>query len=100
MIFASFGDMLRVPGSDVDLLRLKSDGADVRIVYSPLDAVSSPQENPDREVVFFAIGFETTAPANALAVAQAAQRWRRQLLDARLARARAAGHGGDPAVAG
>src|SRR5262247_4105535 len=71
VIFTSFGDMLRVPGSHTDLLRLKSAGADVRIVYAPLDAVRIAQEHPDREVVFFAIGFETTAPANALAVTRA-----------------------------
>ena len=71
VIFASFGDMLRVPGSETDLLRLRSEGADVRIVYAPLDAVRIAQEHPDREVVFFAIGFETTAPANALAVTRA-----------------------------
>jgi hydrogenase expression/formation protein HypD len=71
VIFTSFGDMLRVPGSHTDLLRLKSEGADVRIVYAPLDAVRLAQEHPDREVVFFAIGFETTAPANALAVSRA-----------------------------
>ena len=71
VIFASFGDMLRVPGSETDLLRLRSEGADVRIVYAPLDAVHIAQEHPDREVVFFAIGFETTAPANALAVTRA-----------------------------
>lgn len=73
VIFCSFGDMLRVPGSTTDLLRAKSEGADVRVVYSPLDAVRIAQENPAREVVFFGIGFETTAPANAFAV-QAAQR--------------------------
>jgi hydrogenase expression/formation protein HypD len=71
VIFTSFGDMLRVPGSRTDLLRLKSEGADVRVVYAPLDAVTLAQAHPDREVVFFAIGFETTAPANALAVARA-----------------------------
>ena len=71
VVFTSFGDMLRVPGSRTDLLRLKSEGADVRIVYAPLDAVKIAQEHPDREVVFFAIGFETTAPANALAVTRA-----------------------------
>ena len=71
LIFTSFGDMLRVPGSRTDLLRLKSEGADVRVVYAPLDAVKLAQEHPGREVVFFAIGFETTAPANALAVTQA-----------------------------
>ena len=71
VIFCSFGDMLRVPGSERDLLTVKSAGGDVRIVYSPLDAVQLARENPDREVVFFAIGFETTGPANALAVGQA-----------------------------
>lgn len=73
VILTSFGDMLRVPGSDADLLRVKAEGGDVRIVYSPLDAVKLAQQNPDRQVVFFAVGFETTAPANAMAVWQAAQ---------------------------
>ena len=68
VIFTSFGDMLRVPGSRGDLLTLKSRGADVRVVYSPLDAVAIARRNPDKRVVFFAIGFETTAPANAMAV--------------------------------
>jgi hydrogenase expression/formation protein HypD len=68
VIFTSFGDMLRVPGSRGDLLRLRSQGADVRVVYSPLDAVRLARENPAREVVFFGIGFETTAPANAMAL--------------------------------
>jgi hydrogenase expression/formation protein HypD len=68
VIFCSFGDMLRVPGSEKDLFRVKSGGGDVRIVYSPLDALKIARENPDRQVVFFAIGFETTAPANAQAV--------------------------------
>jgi hydrogenase expression/formation protein HypD len=63
--------MLRVPGSDADLLVLKSRGADVRVVYSPMDALKIARENPGRSVVFFAIGFETTAPANAMAVWQA-----------------------------
>lgn len=71
VIFCSFGDMLRVPGSREDLFQVKSKGGDVRIVYSPLDAVKLAQKHPDREVVFFAIGFETTAPANAMAVLQA-----------------------------
>jgi hydrogenase expression/formation protein HypD len=71
VIFASFGDMLRVPGSRSDLLRLRSRGADVRVVYSPLDAVRLARESPGREVVFFGIGFETTAPANAMAIVQA-----------------------------
>ena len=68
VIFCSFGDMLRVPGSRGDLLQLKSQGSDVRIVYSPLDAVNLAAANPHRKVVFFAIGFETTAPPNAMAV--------------------------------
>lgn len=72
--FCSFGDMLRVPGSDRDLFQVKSRGGDVRVVYSPLDAVELAEQLPDREVVFFAIGFETTAPANAMAVHLAAQR--------------------------
>lgn len=73
VIFCSFGDMLRVPGSDKDLFAVKSEGGDVRIVYSPLDAIKLAKENPQREVVFFGIGFETTAPANAMAVFQAKQ---------------------------
>jgi hydrogenase expression/formation protein HypD len=72
--FCSFGDMLRVPGSRGDLLQLKSRGADVRVVYSPLDAVNVAAANPSRQVVFFAIGFETTAPANAMAAWQARRR--------------------------
>ncbi|NBC16458.1 MAG: hydrogenase formation protein HypD [Bacteroidetes bacterium] len=72
--FCSFGDMLRVPGSHDDLLSVKAQGGDVRIVYSPLDAVQIAAKNPEREVVFFAVGFETTAPANAMAVYQAHQR--------------------------
>ena len=71
VIFCSFGDMLRVPGSSRDLLSVKAAGGDVRIVYSPLDAVALARENPSREVVFFAVGFETTAPANAMSVVQA-----------------------------
>jgi hydrogenase expression/formation protein HypD len=68
VIFCSFGDMLRVPGSKADLLQLKSEGRDIRVVYSPLDAVNLAAAHPDRPVVFFAIGFETTAPPNAMAV--------------------------------
>src|SRR6185369_14734181 len=71
VIFCSFGDMLRVPGSDKDLFRVKSEGGDVRVVYSPLDALNLARENPGREVVFFGIGFETTAPPNAMTVYQA-----------------------------
>lgn len=68
VIFTSFGDMLRVPGSDCDLLQIRARGGNVRVVYSPLDAVELARKNPDKEVVFFAVGFETTAPANAMAV--------------------------------
>ncbi|MBY8883374.1 hydrogenase formation protein HypD [Streptomyces sp. PTM05] len=71
VIFCSFGDMLRVPGSDRDLFRVRSEGGDVRVVYSPLDALRVAQDNPDKEVVFFGIGFETTAPPNAMTVYQA-----------------------------
>jgi hydrogenase expression/formation protein HypD len=70
-ILCSFGDMLRVPGSEKSLLETKAEGADIRILYSPLEAVQIAKENPDKQVVFFAIGFETTAPANALSVVQA-----------------------------
>jgi len=73
VIFCSFGDMLRVPGSQKDLLTVKSEGGDVRIVYSPMDALELARKNPSRQVVFFAVGFETTAPANAMAVFQAAK---------------------------
>ena len=73
VIFCSFGDMLRVPGSQKDLFTVKSEGGDVRVVYSPMDAVALAQKHPDRQVVFLAVGFETTAPANAMAVAQAAR---------------------------
>ncbi len=71
VILTSFGDMLRVPGSRDDLLRAKSAGADVRMVYSPLDAVTLAQKHPEKHIVFFAVGFETTAPPNAMAVVQA-----------------------------
>jgi len=71
VIFTSYGDMLRVPGSGRDLFAVRAAGGDVRVVYSPLDAVKIAQANPDKEVVFFAIGFETTAPANAMSVVQA-----------------------------
>ena len=73
VIFCSFGDMLRVPGSENDLFRVKTEGGDIRIVYSPLDALKIARENPDKEVVFFGIGFETTAPANAMVVYLAKQ---------------------------
>ncbi|MFE4535546.1 hydrogenase formation protein HypD [Streptomyces scopuliridis] len=71
VIFCSFGDMLRVPGSGRDLFKVKGEGGDVRVVYSPLDALRIAQRNPDRQVVFFGIGFETTAPPNAMTVYQA-----------------------------
>ena len=74
VIFCSFGDMLRVPGSTTDLLSVKAGGGDVRIVYSPLDAMKVAEQNPAKEVVFFAVGFETTAPATAMAVYQAAHK--------------------------
>ena len=70
VIFCSFGDMLRVPGSAKDLLVVKANGGDVRIVYSPMDALKTAQANPSKQVVFFAVGFETTAPANAMAVSR------------------------------
>jgi hydrogenase expression/formation protein HypD len=73
VIFCSFGDMLRVPGSEGDLFSVKAKGGDVRILYSPVDALQIAKENPDKEVVFFAVGFETTAPAHAMAVFQAKQ---------------------------
>ncbi len=73
-IFCSFGDMLRVPGSRNDLFQIRSNGGDIRVVYSPLDAVRIGEENPEKEVVFFGIGFETTAPANAMTVVEARRR--------------------------
>ena len=71
VIICSFGDMLRVPGSHKSLLEAKAEGADIRILYSPLEAVQLAKQNPDKEVVFFAVGFETTAPANALSIVHA-----------------------------
>ena len=71
VIFTTFGDMMRVPGSRGSLLEAKARGADVRMVYSPLDALELARRNPDREVIFFAIGFETTAPATAITVLRA-----------------------------
>jgi hydrogenase expression/formation protein HypD len=73
VIFTSYGDMLRVPGSQADLFSIRAQGGDIRVVYSPLDALKIAQENPDKEVVFFAIGFETTAPANVMSILQAEQ---------------------------
>ena len=73
VIFCSFGDMLRVPGSQHDLLGLKAQGADIRIVYSPLDALNLARQHPDKHIVFFGVGFETTAPTTALAAYQAKQ---------------------------
>ena len=74
VIFTSFGDMLRVPGSDKDLLTVKANGGNIKMVYSPLDAVKIAEQNPDKKVVFFAVGFETTAPANAMSVYEAKRR--------------------------
>ena len=73
VIFCSFGDMLRVPGSDGDLFTIKSQGGDIRVVYTPLDCLKIARANPDKQIVFFAIGFETTAPANAMLAWQARQ---------------------------
>ncbi|MBE0675391.1 MAG: hydrogenase formation protein HypD [Bacteroidales bacterium] len=73
IILSTYGDMMRVPGSSSDLLRARSEGADVRVVYSPLDSLAIAVDNPDKTIVFFAIGFETTAPANALALLRAAE---------------------------
>lgn len=73
VIFCSFGDMLRVPGSEGDLFTIKSEGYDIRIVYSPLECLKIARANPDKKVVFFAVGFETTAPANAMLVSRAKQ---------------------------
>ena len=100
VIFCSFGDMLRVPGSKKDLFTVKSEGGDVRVVYSPMDALALARKHPERQVVFFAVGFETTAPANAMAVAQAATAGPDEFLAAGLARAGAAGHRGHTPVAG
>jgi hydrogenase expression/formation protein HypD len=74
VIFCSFGDMLRVPGTEGDLFQVKGQGGDVRVVYSPLDALELAVRNPDKQVVFFGVGFETTAPANAMSVHQARRR--------------------------
>ncbi|MDP2364867.1 MAG: hydrogenase formation protein HypD [Ignavibacteria bacterium] len=74
VIFTSFGDMLRVPGSKTDLLSVKASGGNVKMVYSPLDAVDLAEKNPDKKIVFFAVGFETTAPANAMSVFEAKKR--------------------------
>lgn len=74
VIFCTFGDMLRVPGSATDLYQVKAEGGDVRVVYSPMDALALAESNPNREVVFFAVGFETTAPANAMSAFQARER--------------------------
>jgi hydrogenase expression/formation protein HypD len=71
VVFCSFGDMLRVPGTGRDLFRVKGEGGDVRVVYSPLDALDIARRTPDKQVVFFGIGFETTAPANAMTVHEA-----------------------------
>ena len=80
VIFTCFGDMMRVPGSNGSLLDAKAAGADIRMVYSPLDALRIAKQNPDREVVFFAIGFETTAPSTALTLEARACRTHRELL--------------------
>ncbi len=80
VIFTCFGDMMRVPGSEQSLLDAKADGADIRMVYSPLDALRIAKANPDRNVVFYAIGFETTAPSTALTMKRAKAEGVRELL--------------------
>ena len=82
VILCSFGDMLRVPGTNADLLRVKSEGGDVRIVYSPLDALKIAKTNPGHDVVFLAVGFETTAPANGHGGLSGEDRGYQELLDA------------------
>ena len=100
VIFTSFGDMLRVPGSTTDLLSVKAKGGDVRIVYSPLDAVRLAEQNPAKEVVFFGVGFETTAPATAMAVYQAAHKQLKNFSLLIVTCAGAARNGGVVVVAG
>ena len=100
VIFCSFGDMLRVPGTEGDLFQVKGAGGDVRVVYSPLDAVEIAQKNPQNEVVFFGVGFETTAPANAMSVHVAKRRGLEELFAAGLPCSRPAGDCGDSGVAG
>ena len=100
VIFTSFGDMLRVPGSAQDLLSVKAQGGDVRIIYSPLDAVKLAQQYPDKQVVFFAVGFETTAPPNAMAVWHAHELGVRNFSPPCFPRPCAAGHGSDSFLAG
>ena len=75
VIFTTFGDAMRVPGTQKSLMQAKADGADIRMVYSPLDALELARRNPDREVVFFGLGFETTTPSTALSIQQAAREW-------------------------
>ena len=99
VIFVSYGDMLRVPGSETDLFQAKANGADVRIAYSPLDALNIARTNPTKKVVFFGVGFETTAPANAMAVWQARARGAHQFLHAGFARPGTTGHAADPWIA-
>ena len=89
VIFCSFGDMLRVPGSQCDLFQVRAAGGNVKIVYSPIDCLKIARANPEKKVVFFAIGFETTAPANAMAVVQAKSLGVKEFLDAGVARVRA-----------
>ena len=80
VIFATFGDAMRVPGSRKSLMQAKADGADVRMVYSPLDALAIASNNPAREVVFFGLGFETTMPSTALTILRGGKRARRKFL--------------------
>ena len=100
VIFTSYGDMLRVPGSAKDLFAVRAQGGDVRIVYSPLEAVQIAEANPDKQVVFFAIGFETTAPANAMAVLQAKKQEYQKFFGAGITCPGATGDGSDPQFKG
>ena len=99
VIFTTFGDAMRVPGSKKSLLQAKADGADVRMVYSPLDALTLARENPEREVVFFGLGFETTMPSTALTVLQAEREGIAQLLAVLQPHHDHADHQGDPRFA-
>ena len=100
VIFATFGDMMRVPGGRGSLLEAKARGADVRMVYSPLDALELARRNPEREIVFFAIGFETTAPATALTLLRARAEGVAQLLGVLQPRHDCAAAARDPRLAG
>ncbi len=100
VLFTSFGDMMRVPGSNGNLLEAKARGADIRFVYSPLDALRLARENPEKKVVFFAVGFETTAPSTALTLLKARERGCDQLQRLLQPRHDRPAHQGDPGIPG